>query len=37
MQTYITQLLTDLKAVQNNKPEKVDYKLLYPDHIEIKN
>jgi hypothetical protein len=32
MQTYITQLLSDLEASQNNQPEKVDYKLLYPNH-----
>jgi hypothetical protein len=32
MQKYITQLLTDLKAAQKDKPEKVDYKLLHPDH-----
>lgn len=32
MQTYITQLLTDLKTAQTNQPPKVDYKLLYPDH-----
>lgn len=32
MQTYITQLLADLKAAQNNTPAKVGYKLLYPDH-----
>lgn len=32
MQTYITQLLADLKAAQDNKPAKLDYKLLYPDH-----
>lgn len=32
MQKYITQLLADLKAAQSNQPEKVDYKLLYPDH-----
>jgi hypothetical protein len=32
MQKYITQLLADLKTAQSNQPEKVDYKLLYPDH-----
>lgn len=32
MEKYITQLLTDLKAAQSNQPQKVDYKLLHPDH-----
>jgi hypothetical protein len=32
MEKYITQLLSDLKTAQSNQPEKVDYKLLYPDH-----
>jgi hypothetical protein len=32
MQTYITQLLSDLKEAQNNRPEKVDYSALYPNH-----
>ncbi|GEM_PF-430356 len=32
MQSYITQLLHDLKAAQNNLPPPKDYALLYPNH-----
>jgi hypothetical protein len=33
MQTYITQLLADLKAAESReRPTKPDYKILYPDH-----
>jgi len=32
MQSYLTHLLQDLKAAQNNQPEKPDYKVLYQNH-----
>lgn len=32
MQKYLTQLLNDLIDAGNHPPEKMDYKLLYPDH-----
>jgi hypothetical protein len=32
MQNYISQLLTDMKAAEQNLPTNVDYSLLHPEH-----